>query len=67
MKTKQSLSAVEIVWKAKDFLLDPADMQYSRAAAAQQPRRIVPGSNQSPHRKQSKPEGEDKGKGGHSW
>lgn len=32
----------------------------SRAAAAQQPRRTVPGSSQSPHRKQSKPEGEDK-------
>lgn len=62
IKTKQPLSALKIVWKAKDFLLDPADMWYSHAAAAQQPRRIVPGSNQSPHRKQSKPEGEHKGK-----
>lgn len=40
-------------------------MWYSRAAAALQPRRIVPGSNQSPRRKQSKPEGEDKGKRPH--
>lgn len=37
------------------------DQVNSRAAAAQQPRRTVPGSSRSPHRKRSRPEGEDKG------
>ncbi len=58
-KTKQSLSALEIVLKARIFT-GPCWYVNSRAAAAQQPRRIVPGSNQSLHHKQSKPGGEDR-------
>lgn len=61
-KTKQSPICSWNCLKSKGFLLDADDMWYSRAAAAPQPRRIVPDSNRSPRRKQSKPEGEDKSK-----